>query len=139
VSGALLGFGMLWSSCNRRDPATTLEMINLARAEARLNHRMLMVEFGASWCSDCRELATKLKEPGTNGYMQTHLDVVQVDVGKFDRNLDTASALGIDVNQGIPAAVFLLPTGVSPARIVGDAQILDYIRRLMASPVQSGL
>jgi hypothetical protein len=96
-----------------------------------------MVEFSASWCSDCQELAKELDERGTRGYMQTHVDMVQVEVGKFDQNLDIARSMGIDLNQGIPAAVFLPPTDVSPARKVGNAQILDYIHQLMGSSLLS--
>jgi thioredoxin 1 len=110
-------------------------MINHARAEARLNHRILMVEFGANWCSDCQELAKELDERGTSVYMKTHVDVVQVDVGEFNRNLDIARSLGIDVNQGIPAAVFIPPIAVPPANRVGNTQILEYIHELMSLPL----
>jgi len=34
----------------------TAEMLDKARASAQINHKFLMVEFGADWCSDCLEL-----------------------------------------------------------------------------------
>jgi thioredoxin-like negative regulator of GroEL len=89
------------------------------------------VEFGASWCSDCQELAKELDERGTRGYMQTHVDLVQVDVGRFDQNLDIARSMGIDLNQGIPATVFLSATNVPPVHKVGNVQILEYIHQLV--------
>lgn len=88
-----------------------------------------MVEFGADWCSDCRNLAKTLHEPQMQPYLN-NLNLLKVDVGEFNRNLDIARSLGIDVNQGIPAAVFFPPNGVQPAREVGNAQILAYLRQV---------
>ena len=56
-----------------------------------------------------------------------HFDVVGVDVGEFDRNVDVARALGIDMNQGIPAAVFFAPAGIQSSRRVGVNPILEYL------------
>jgi len=42
----------------------TLNMIRQTRNRARVNHKVLMVEFGADWCSDCQNLA-KMATSGT--------------------------------------------------------------------------
>ncbi len=107
--------------------AATLLRIQNARAQSQANGRFLMVEFGADWCIDCRELSRRLQEESTRNEMAEHFDVVGVDVGEFDRNVDVARALGIDMNQGIPAAEFFAPAGIQSSRRVGVNPILEYL------------
>jgi thiol:disulfide interchange protein len=89
-----------------------------------------MVEFEADWCSDCRVLSGSLQERDIRDYLARHVEALHVDVGQFNRNLDIARYLGVDVNQGIPAAVFFLPEQVPVSRKIGNAQILAYIHQL---------
>jgi hypothetical protein len=49
-------------------------------------------------------------------------------VGEFNRHLDIARALGVDLTQGIPAAVFFKPDGAESTPKVGNRQILDYVK-----------
>lgn len=88
-----------------------------------------MVEFESDWCSDCRNLSRSLQEPGIRDYLARHVDLVTVDVGQFNRNLDVARLLGVDVNQGIPSA-FFLRENAPVSRQVGNAQILSYLHQL---------
>lgn len=128
VAGAL--WGTTWISRHLHPQPPTLKTIEEARNEARQNHKFLMVEFGADWCSDCLELARTMREPETQPFLQ-NLNLVKVDVGEFNRNLEIARSLGVDVNQGIPAAVFFPPNGIPPSREVGNAQILAYLHRFV--------
>jgi len=70
-----------------------------------------MVEFGADWCPDCQVLTKQLNEPLLRDYVSGHFVVYTVDVGQFDKNLDLAKSLGVDVGQGIPTAAFLSADG----------------------------
>jgi len=127
---SVLGAGILWISYHQNHKTPTVQSIDQARAEARLNHKVLMVEFEADWCSDCRVLSGSLQERDIRDYLARHVEALHVDVGQFNRNLDIARYLGVDVNQGIPAAVFLLPDQVPASRKIGNAQILAYIHQL---------
>ena len=106
----------------------TLQSINDSRQMARRNHRYLMVEFGADWCTDCRQLSEQLREQKTQATLAERFTVVHIDVGEFNRHLDIARALGVDVNQGIPAAVFFDPDGSELSPKVGKRQILEYVQ-----------
>ena len=111
----------------RSGAEVTAEMLNEALAKAHANHKFLMIEFGADWCSDCLELSQRLKEPVVRDYLKEHFVIVNVDVGRFDLNVDIAKSLGVDVTQGIPAAVFYPPDSSVPSRKIGTNQILAYL------------
>jgi thiol:disulfide interchange protein len=130
LSAIVLGAGILWISYHQNHKTPTVQSIDQARAEARLDHKVLMVEFEADWCSDCRVLSRSLQEGDIGDYLARHVETLHVDVGQFNRNLDIARYFGVDVNQGIPAAVFFLPERVSASRKIGNAQILAYIHQL---------
>jgi thiol:disulfide interchange protein len=130
LSAIVLGAGILWISYHQKHKTPTVESIDQARAEALLNHKVLMVEFEADWCSDCWDLSKSLQERDIRDYLVRHVEALHVDVGQFNRNLDIARYLGVDVNQGIPAAVFFLPEQVPAFRKIGNAQILAYIHQL---------
>ena len=127
---SVLGAGILWISYHQNHKTPTVQSIDQARAEARLNHKVLMVEFEADWCSDCQALSGSFEQRGIRDYLATHVEALHVDVGQFNRNLDIARSLGVDVNQGIPAAVFFLPEQGPASRKIGNAQILAYLHQL---------
>ena len=130
LSAIALGAGILWISYHQNHKTPTVQSVDQARAEARLNHKVLMVEFEADWCSDCRDLSRNLQERDIRDYLARHVEALHVDVGQFNRNLDIARYLGVDVNQGIPAAVFFLPEQLPASRKIGNAEILAYIHQL---------
>jgi thioredoxin len=88
----------------------TAKMLAKARADAHMDHKYLMVSFGADWCSDCQELSRSLMDEGLRDYVNSHFVVVGVSVGQFDRNIDVAKSLGLDiVNQGQTSNALDLP------------------------------
>jgi len=103
----------------------TESMITDALRAAKAEHKTLMVEFGANWCSNCQELASLLEKPPARSKLQKFL-VFKVDVGQFNRNQEIARKLGIDLNRGIPAAVFYAE---EVTRKYGTQPILEYISR----------
>jgi thioredoxin 1 len=111
----------------RTTPSSPEAMLDRAAGKAREAHQVLMVEFGADWCSDCSALAKELQEGPVHPFFRDHVALFKVDVGEFNRNLGIARSLGVDVNQGIPAAVFLSPDGLR-VRKQGVDQILAFLR-----------
>ncbi len=69
--------------------------------------RRVLIVFGANWCEDCRALDQALKSERNAELMAREFEVVKVDVGRFDRNLDVAKTYGDPIRKGIPAAVVL--------------------------------
>lgn len=81
--------------------------IEQALAAAKVHHSKVLVIFGANWCEDCRALDQALKAQKSASLIAAQYDVVKVDVGRFDRNLDVARSYGDPIHKGIPAAVVL--------------------------------
>lgn len=109
-----------------------------ARDQARDDGRFLMVTFGANWCLDCRTLYHNLRSPEVRGFTEDTFDFVNVNVGKFNVNVDLAAELGVDLRRGIPVAIFFGPDGhaigttnegqLEPARYYTSRQILKFVR-----------
>jgi protein disulfide-isomerase len=106
----------------------TTEMLQRTRVNAHANGKSLMVQFGAAWCSDCVELSEQLQQQTIRDNLSANFVVLKVDVGEFNRNIDLAKSLGIDVTAGIPAAVFFPSDGTAQSSRQGTKQILSYLR-----------
>ena len=85
--------------------------LRAAFAEARHDHKPVLIFFGANWCPDCRALATALSTGRNAALIRQHFNVVKVDVGNFDRNLDITAHYDDPIRTGIPAAVIVAPDG----------------------------
>jgi thiol-disulfide isomerase/thioredoxin len=112
--------------------------IVIARADAKDRGRFLMITFGANWCYDCRNLHRMLETDEVRAYTNKLFDFVFVDVGKMNQNRQAAERLGVDLNRGIPIAVFYGPDGpligapnegqLEAARYYSSKQILKFVR-----------
>jgi len=124
-----------------RSKARPENEIDAALRIARQRRHFLMVEFGADWCGDCRALAATLATPDLQEYFKQHFDLLKVDVGQFDRNVDLAKSVGVDINQGIPTAVFFAPDGkrigatnqgeLASSSLLGPDQIQTFLRAIV--------
>jgi len=122
------------------DPtADAREDIAAGKARAAAEGKMLMVNFGANWCPDCLTLHKNLADPETRAYAVKKFEIVNVDVGEFDKNAEVANELGVKVN-GIPLAVFFSSDGrpicdtrrgeLEPSRHYTSREILDFLREV---------
>ena len=110
----------------------------MARRAAVDEQKILMVIFGANWCLDCRTLQMHLSSEEVHSYAKERFAFVNVNVGKFNRNVDLARELGVNLERGIPVAVFFDPDGhligatndgeLEPARLYTSKQILRFVR-----------
>ncbi|MGN6819905.1 MAG: thioredoxin family protein [Sphingomonas sp.] len=81
----------------------------LARAKAN-GHRVILV-FGANWCHDSRALAGWFATPRFAAMLGSRYEIVWIDVGQKDRNLDLARRFGLDGIKGTPTVLMLDSTG----------------------------
>ena len=102
-------------------------LIAQARARATRDHKVLMVEFGADWCSDCAQLYKSLENERRRDQFRKEFELLHVDVGEFNRNLDIAKSLGIDVTEAIPTAAFFPPNSDQPIIKRGTNPILAFV------------
>ena len=81
-----------------------------ARAEAKKHGKLLLIDLGGNWCGDCRVLAGTLELPGVRAFMDKHYEVVTVDVGRFERNLQIPAHYGFTKRlTGVPTLLVVDP------------------------------
>jgi thiol-disulfide isomerase/thioredoxin len=81
-----------------------------ARARALAHHKLLLIDLGGNWCGDCRVLAGTMALPEVKAFVDAHYEVVTVDVGRFDRNLQIPAHYGIKSRlEGVPSLLIVDP------------------------------
>jgi len=81
-----------------------------ARAEARKRGTLLLIDLGGNWCGDCRVLAGTLLLPGMKAFVDKHYELVTVDVGRFERNLQVPAHYGFKARlKGVPTLLVVDP------------------------------
>ena len=113
--------------------------VQQALSAAKARQVPVLVILGANWCEDCRALAAAMERGKSAELIGKEFEVVKVDVGNFDRNLDLAARSGNPIARGIPAAVIVSPAGqvvyatkageLADARRMSDAGVYDFFKR----------
>jgi thioredoxin 1 len=128
------------------DNANARLEIKHALTRAADTHTSVIVVFGANWCPDCRELDHAMKNGDCAKLMARDFQVVNVSVGRFNKNLDVARSYGVPLEKGIPAVAILSSENkvlyltregeLANARDMGDTGIYDFFKRVTASVKQ---
>ena len=117
--------------------------IAAAARRARAANKRLLLDFGANWCVDCRVLAGVFALPQMRPWLARHFELVTIDVGRFDANLDVAARFGVDLGA-VPAVLIVDPRsgrllnrgdelGLGDAGTMQPQQMADWLAR-WASP-----
>lgn len=81
-----------------------------ARQRARIAGKLLLIDLGGNWCLDCRILAGTIDTAPLRAFIDRHFEVVTVDVGRFDKNLQIPAHYGITHRlEGVPAVLIVDP------------------------------
>lgn len=114
-----------------------------ALAQAHSAHKQVLVVFGANWCTDCREL-DKAMHGSSQALVADRFELVKIDIGNFDKNLDIANRYGNPIGKGIPAIVVLDADNsvlystkageLANARRMGDTGIYDFLTHHLSAP-----
>jgi len=91
-----------------RDAMADVEAV-LARA--RESGRKPLLVLGANWCHDSRDLAARFEKPEFASLIDRAFELVYVDVGQRDRNLDVARRFGVHELIGTPTVLVLSSDG----------------------------
>jgi len=117
--------------------------IRQALAKGATNQTSIIIVFGANWCGDCQTLHRAMTS-GTSAPLLAHdFQVVKVDVGHFDKNLEVAKSYGVPLEKGIPAMAILSSRNevlyvtrdgeLANAQKMGDSGIYEFLKRVTAS------
>ena len=84
--------------------------VNAALAAAKAQHKLAFIDLGGNWCGDCRVLASLMELPEVKRFVNAHYVVTQVDVGRFNKNLQIPARWGITTRlEGVPAVLIVDP------------------------------
>jgi thiol-disulfide isomerase/thioredoxin len=74
-----------------------------ARARAKASGKLLLIDLGGNWCPDCRILAGTVELPAVKAFLDKHYEMVSIDVGRFDHNLQVPARYGYTQRlKGVP-------------------------------------
>lgn len=93
-----------------------------AFARAKAGKKLLLIKMGGNWCGDCRILQATMDLPEMKTFLARHYEMVSIDVGRMDKNLQVPARYGVkDKLEGVPAILIVDP--VSGKQLVARADV----------------
>ena len=75
--------------------------------KAKINNKLILVVFGSDWCPDCRSLNKKMSEEPLLKTINSNYEVLHIDIGNWDKNMEFTKKFGNPVGSGIPSIAVL--------------------------------
>jgi thiol:disulfide interchange protein len=121
------------------DPSDAKSELDSATAQARVDHKRVLVIFGANWCYDCHVLDATLRSKNVAPIIAANYHVIHISVGDGDSNEDLANRFQIPLKKGIPSLAVLDDTGklitsqkqgeFESAAKIGMGDVLGFLNR----------
>jgi len=113
--------------------------IKHALAVAAKDHKRVIIVFGANWCYDCHVLDAAFHRPDLAAVIAKNYEIVHVDIGEKDKNLDLMEQYEVPIKKGIPGLAILNPDGklltsqkngeFENARALGPEDLLAFLNK----------
>ncbi len=87
------------------------EDIAAGLAQAKREHKRVILDFGGDWCGDCQVLDIYFHQAPNLELLEKNFVLVHVWIGHMDKNIDVAAKYGVPINKGVPALAVLTPSG----------------------------
>jgi thioredoxin 1 len=139
ASVSMLAHAAPWPYDEKADAAVDVQH---AIAAAQSDHKRVLLVFGANWCPDCRALDQAM-HGSSQHLIDSKFEVVKIDVGNFDKNLELAQRYGNPIAKGIPAVVVVGPANqvvystrngeLANARQMSEQGIFDFLSQKVAA------
>jgi thiol:disulfide interchange protein len=81
--------------------------ISAAIAQARREHKRILLDFGGNWCGDCQVLDIYYHQSPNAELLAKHFILVHVNIGHMDQNVDVAERYNVPIKKGVPALAVL--------------------------------
>ncbi len=86
--------------------------VEAAFARAKKSGKRVLIDLGGNWCGDCIVLANFMQLPEMKPFLAAHFEIVAVDVGRFDKNLQVPARFGLTKRlDGVPTVIIAEPDG----------------------------
>jgi thiol:disulfide interchange protein len=102
-------------------------------------HKRVLVVFGGNWCFDCHVLDEAFHSQEIAPTLNKSFEVVHIDIGNLDKNLDVAKKYDVPLDRGVPAIAVLDSDGkllfsqkrgeFEAARSLGPEDILAFLNQ----------
>jgi thiol-disulfide isomerase/thioredoxin len=112
-----------------------------AIARAKASHKLVLIDLGGNWCGDCRVLAGTIELPAIKRFVDARYEMVSVNVGRFDTNLQVPAHYGFTQRlTGVPTVLIVDPKtdtllnrndvfALSDARKMSPQALADWLAR----------
>jgi thiol-disulfide isomerase/thioredoxin len=70
--------------------------------KAKAGKKLVLVDLGGNWCGDCRVFAGLIQQPDLKAWVDKHYEVVTINVGRYDHNMQIPARYGINKLDGVP-------------------------------------
>ncbi len=77
--------------------------IAAALAQARREHKRVILDFGGNWCGDCQVLDIYYHQSPNAELLAKNFILVHVNIGHMDKNVDVAKKYKVPITKGVPA------------------------------------
>lgn len=116
ISGGRTDLARLQQPTSLTDPiysksANAHQQIATALAQARTEHKLVLLDFGGNWCYDCHVLDLAFHRSDLAPLLASDYVLVNVDVEEFNYNLDVVKQYGLSIMQGVPMLAILSAEG----------------------------
>lgn len=127
--------------------------IAAAIAKAKQENRRVLIQWGANWCGWCNQLHDHMRaDPELRNELLYEYDLVHVDIGRFDKNLDLAEKYGADIKgNGVPFLTILdadgrvlanqetgsLEAPEDPDHSHSTAKVMEFLTEHQAQPLSA--
>ncbi|HEY1984843.1 MAG TPA: thioredoxin family protein [Terracidiphilus sp.] len=93
------------------DPGQAKSDLAAALKAAAQSHKRVIIDFGGNWCGDCQVLDIYFHNPENRPILDSNFELVHINIGRMDENLEIAEQYGIPVTLGVPALAVLSDKG----------------------------
>jgi len=77
--------------------------VKAAIAKAKAEHKRVILDFGGNWCGDCKVLDINFHKPENQEMLAKYYLLVDIDIGRYDKNMELGAQYGVPVKKGVPA------------------------------------
>lgn len=89
------------------DTADAHADIAAALHTAAQEHKRVILDFGGNWCGDCKVLDIYFHQEPNASLLDKNFVLVDINIGRYDRNLDLAEKYQVPLKRGVPALAIL--------------------------------
>jgi len=116
VAGALPAAGQIIGTAGKHIYSETADPkadIAAGLAQAKREHKRVILDFGGDWCGDCQVLDIYFHQAPNADLLEKNFVLVHVWIGHMDKNIDVAAKYGVPINRGVPALAVLASDGAA--------------------------